>query len=635
MTDSPKSGRPNPAGELERLRELILGDQSAHLDALYRRVEDPESRTGDVAEVLPGAMNRVIADPVTQPEIERPIVDTIRGAIKRDTESFAEALFPVLGPAIRWAVSDALKSLVQRINAALEHSFTIKGLRWRLEAARSGVPFAQIVLRETMLYAVQEVFLIQPHSGLVLASARRADTLVLDEDAFSAMLTAIQAFIQDSLGMPEDEKLRSAELGDRSLWVVNGPDAVLACLVIGSPPHEVRNSLLDALEGIHAHWGDQLGLPPEQLTNRPAIEHVLADTLSEEVAEGKGGSGSTRSFLLWGVVGLALLAFLAWGAWETYKDRRLEREIAQLFEAQPGYVLAAHESDSGTLHFRGLRDPLADPPEALLQSAGIGTQDIILSFRHYQSLEQDFVLRRLRASLGGESAVALSLNGSTLGVSGSLTSAQYAVLQSLPGSHPLIVAVDFTQVRLAPREAEAQARRQLNAPDSVSISASDDYLLVAGISGVAWFREARANTVPIDGWTLDFAPLRVALADRLDALLSGTSGRVLLFTRLFDLAPAAQNQLDALGREITEMQGLAAVLDTDLAVRLVGYTDGLGASDRNSEIALGRARAVQAELVSRGVDPAVIATEVGSWQSGSEDPDQRRVVVQISLETTQ
>ena len=175
----------------------------------------------------------------------------------------------------------------------------------------------------------------------------------------------------------------------------------------------------------------------------------------------------------------------------------------------------------------------------------------------------------------------------------------------------------------------------MNAPDSESISASEDYLVVAGISGAAWFREARANTVPIDGWTLDFAPLRAALADRLDALLSGTSGRVVLFTRLFELAPAAQSQLDTLGREITEMQELADVLDTNLAVRLVGYTDGLGASDRNSEIAQGRARAVQAELVSRGVDPAVIATGVGSWQSGSEDLDQRRVVVQITLETTQ
>jgi len=240
MTDAPKPEKPSAVDDLERLRRLLIGDKAGRLDRLDRRVSDPGARTEDVAEVLPGAMNRAIDDPVSRPQLERPIVDTIRSAIKRDTESFAEALFPVLGPAIRRAVADALKSLVQRINAALEHSFTIKGLRWRLEAARSGVPFAQIVLRETMLYAVQEVFLMQPRSGLVLASARRADTLALDQDAFSAMLTAIQAFIQDSFGMAADERLRSAELGDRTLWTISGPSAVLACVVLGSPPMEVR-----------------------------------------------------------------------------------------------------------------------------------------------------------------------------------------------------------------------------------------------------------------------------------------------------------------------------------------------------------------------------------------------------------
>lgn len=52
MSDPSKPGSPDPADELERLRELILGDRGTHLDALSRRVEDPATRTGDVAEVL-------------------------------------------------------------------------------------------------------------------------------------------------------------------------------------------------------------------------------------------------------------------------------------------------------------------------------------------------------------------------------------------------------------------------------------------------------------------------------------------------------------------------------------------------------------------------------------------------------
>ena len=122
MTDSRKTGSSSRVDELERLQDLILGKEKDRLHKLDRRVSDLELRTADVAEVLPGALSRLVDDPVSKPDIEQPIVNTIRGAIKRDAHSFAEALFPVLGPAIRRAVADALKSLVQRINVALENS---------------------------------------------------------------------------------------------------------------------------------------------------------------------------------------------------------------------------------------------------------------------------------------------------------------------------------------------------------------------------------------------------------------------------------------------------------------------------------------------------------------------------------
>ena len=247
---------------MARLQDLILGEEKDRLHKLDHRISDLESRTADIAEVLPAAMNRLANDPSHRPEFERPVVNTIRSAIKRDTYSFAEALFPVLGPAIRRAVADALKSMVQRINVALENSFTVKGLRWRVEAARTGVPFAQIVLRHTMRYAIQEAFLIQRGSGLVLASVQRDETLALDEDAVASMLTAIQSFIQDSFGVTNDEPLRSAELGEQTMWVINGPVAVLACVITGTPPRNIRDELMDLLETLHARFGSRFRESP-------------------------------------------------------------------------------------------------------------------------------------------------------------------------------------------------------------------------------------------------------------------------------------------------------------------------------------------------------------------------------------
>ena len=40
------------------------------------------------------------------------------------------------------------------LNQVLEHGLSPRGIRWRIEAWRSGVPFAQIVLRHCLRYQV-------------------------------------------------------------------------------------------------------------------------------------------------------------------------------------------------------------------------------------------------------------------------------------------------------------------------------------------------------------------------------------------------------------------------------------------------------------------------------------------------
>ena len=632
MSETPKPPSPE-ADDLLRLRELLLGDRIVYVDALYRRVKDPEQRTEDVAEVLPGAMETVVADPVAQPKFAQPLVETIRGAIKRDTESFAEALFPVLGPAIRRAVADALKSLVERINVAIEHSFTIKGLSWRLEAARSGVPFAQIVLRETMIYAVQEVFLIQPESGLVLAKARRADTLALDEDAFSAMLTAIQAFIQDSLGASEGDTLRGAELGDRALWVVNGPQAVLACLVIGSPPLELREELMNGLETIHAHHGDELDGSPEQLSGRPDIEVLLEEMLLGEVAEAKKQSGARRAVLMWGAAAALLLALLGWGAWNTWQVHQQETAIAALFNNEPGYVLTEHDSDGDTLQFSGLRDPLALAPEAVLSEAGRGADGVNVSFRPFQSLDQEIVLQRLRRSLGGD-GIELQLNGDVLVATGQLTAARRATLLSLPGLNPAIASVDLSGTRLDGNAAADLARRELNAPASVSITPKKGGLAVSG-SDPAWYAATSGNTGPFGGWAVDYAPMRDGLVQRLAELRAEAGGRELMFKESVTLADESSEDLADVADVLNELMPLAEALGETVTVRLVGYSDGLGGEVANKALALRRAEVVRGALIQLGIDSGSLKAAAAPWQPGDTDPSRRKVVLELSEGTAQ
>ena len=155
---------------LANLKSLLLGDEQASIERLQLENADPERNAERVADSLADSLHRAYAE---APEnltraLESPVSACIEDSVQRNPGFFADILFPVMGPAIRRSISQALKGLVQQINQTLEHSLTLKGLKWRMEAARTGVPFAEVVLRHTLRYRVEEAFLIQGGSGLLI-----------------------------------------------------------------------------------------------------------------------------------------------------------------------------------------------------------------------------------------------------------------------------------------------------------------------------------------------------------------------------------------------------------------------------------------------------------------------------------
>ncbi len=631
MTGSnPPDGK--PVDDINRLRNLVLGEEKDRLHKLDQRVSDLESRTSDVAEVLPAAMDRLVEDPASLPDMERPLVNTIRGAIQRDTESFAEALFPVLGPAIRRAVADALKGLVQRINAALESSFTIKGLKWRLEAVRSGVPFAQIVLRHTMIYAIQEVFLIQRDSGLILASVHRDELLTLDEDAVAAMLTAIQSFIQDSFGLATDEPLRSAELGDRTIWVINGPAAALACVISGTPPRAVRNDLMSLLEAIHARFGNRLTKNPDQLMGDKGLLALMNEALREEVDDSESRSSGSRYRMLWIAGGLLLLLYFLFASYSTWRDTRFTRLLVDLFDKTPGYVITSVETHDGVVNIGGLRDPDSIEPTDLLNSRQLPSSKMATDFSPYLSLEPELVTRRLARRWQLDRTVSLRLDDNVLSVNGVLTSRQLAGLQGLIEYHPHIREVVLEGVNLEAGEAAGLARSALTAPDSITLQPADGQLMISGLSDAAWYSSAQTVDIEIPGWKLNFDPLAKNLSAQLDDVIKSLDGRVFKFSDGNKLMEQSRSSLGTVSIELVRAQGLSSALGVPLRVDLRGSADGTDSREKNRRVSGQRGRRVRDELAAEGVVAEGITLSIAEWTQGNKNLDLRKVTLLISRE---
>ena len=163
-----------------------------------------------------------------------------------------------MGPAIRKAIAHTLASMMESLNRTVEHSFSWRALQWRWTAFRTGKPFAEIVLLNTLEYRVDQVFLVHAETGLLLQEVWSEPRPARDTDQVSAMLTAIRDFVRDSFKTTDGDTLDALRVGDLSVIVEQGPHALLAGVVRGTAPRSLQSTFQNALERIHFQLGVEL-----------------------------------------------------------------------------------------------------------------------------------------------------------------------------------------------------------------------------------------------------------------------------------------------------------------------------------------------------------------------------------------
>ncbi len=188
----------------------------------------------------------------------RPVVEkALRASIQTDPKFAVDLLFPLIGPAIRRAAAEALRSMVASFGQALAMTFSWRYIKWRIEAIRTGQSFAEVVFLHTLVYRVEQLFLLHRPNGLVLRHLSAAGVVTQDADMVAGMLTAIQDFVHDSFGNDGD-MLESFRVGELGVWIEQGPHAVVAAVVRGVPPVDFSTLLRTQVELIERDWGLEL-----------------------------------------------------------------------------------------------------------------------------------------------------------------------------------------------------------------------------------------------------------------------------------------------------------------------------------------------------------------------------------------
>jgi OOP family OmpA-OmpF porin len=414
VSDDPIDRAAPEAADFDELRDAIIGPERRQMAALRARLDDTELRARDIGEVLPHVLLQHAQDPHFTRALTPPLEKALTEAVRRDPRPMSDALFPVMGPAIRKAVAASLASMVDGFNRAIEHSFSWRSIQWRLEARRTGRTFGEVVLLKTLVYRVEQVFLIDRRTGLLLQHVQHGTAEVADADMVSGMLTAIRDFVHDSFKTADADSLESMKVGELSVWIEAGPLAIIAAVIRGTAPRTYRQTLVDAVEELHLRFGEALqnynGDASALEEGRSVLEACLD---SQYRADEK--KPSTRG--AWLVVAAVAIALIVWAGFAYRTHLRRERYLAAL-QAEPGLVVLEAGGSWGRYVVTGLRDPLAHDPATLIAGTGLSANDVVGHWSPYQSLDASLVLARATALLHPPAGMTLTLAQGVLGVTG-------------------------------------------------------------------------------------------------------------------------------------------------------------------------------------------------------------------------
>lgn len=543
MTDSAARAEreSSSAQQLEALQKILIPDDYHRLFEIYEQLEDPNEKAKWLVDALPRA---VAAASTRDDRLGNALAPTIGSALRRsmeeDPQPLVDAIFPIIGPAIRRSVTELVGSMVDRISQSIDHSLSPKSVAWRFESWRSGVPFAEIVLRETLLYRVEQVFLIHRETGLLLAHRAADESEVRDPDLVSAMLTAVRQFMSDSFG-GDGNDVQVMDIGEMRLHVESGPEAVVAALVRGAPPSDFREILHDTAEQIHFRFGAEMRSfegDPEALAEASVLlERALVESVRRD-DDAQSESDDASSARRWGPRLFALtlvLLVVGLSANTIHLDRLAAQSVASL-DAMPGISVLSHDRDGENLHMKVLRDPHA---EAIPESLAIPFGDrlrITARQTPFLSLEPEVVLRR--------------------------------------------------------------ARDELEIPPTVRIALRDRVLVLTGAADPAWIRSLDTRA-PIPG----IARLEVDALDLgLDAIVTRLESTELPFEpAAASLGQDTQARLASVAHAYLALRSASEPTRDAPTLVLHGMTDATGSSALNAKLARRRAEAVRSGLLEHGV----------------------------------
>jgi len=239
---------------LKKLKEILLKEENVRIDLLEKELEASAIRE----KVLPLLEEQFrIFEKKFPKEYEAVVNKLIEDKIKNSQEMIVNALYPSLGKMIKKYVNSQVQGLKDSIDERVNKSFTPKAMFGKAKHYFFGIKESDIILRESVDYQVEEVYLIQKDSGLLIGNASTENTV--DKDVIAGMLTAIKAFVEDAFKR-EQEDLESIQYGTYKIIIQSFYSYYIALAVKGTLSSPQRDQLGNKILDFADQHLKQIGL---------------------------------------------------------------------------------------------------------------------------------------------------------------------------------------------------------------------------------------------------------------------------------------------------------------------------------------------------------------------------------------
>jgi hemerythrin len=204
----------NSREKLEVKLEPILKDQEVHLKKNFSHLFGPQ------------------------------ITESISKQIKDSQDEVVEALYPIIGRMIKKYITTEIEKLSEKVDQQMELAFSWEGWKIRIKAWFSGTPQKELMLSKLIEPKIEEIFVIERDSGILMGPFSRSESV--DQDMVAGMLTAIKAFVEDAF-TSEKQELESIDYQNYKIVLKGFKSFFIAVVTSGGMSMAFRDKLDDQL----------------------------------------------------------------------------------------------------------------------------------------------------------------------------------------------------------------------------------------------------------------------------------------------------------------------------------------------------------------------------------------------------